>query len=67
MCDLLSGKDLMTRWITVGIPVDAMIANNDEMAIGAIPSLKAARKVNQVMFARVDATPDALTAMKAGG
>ena len=67
VCGLLSGKGLMTRWITVGIPVDAVITNNDEMAVGAIPSLKAARKVNQVMLARVDATPDALAAMKAGG
>ena len=62
----VKGADLMTNWITAGIPVDAVIANNDEMAIGAIQSLKAARKLDKVVVAGVDATPDALAAMKAG-
>ncbi len=62
----VKGADLMTNWITAGTPIDAVIANNDEMAIGAIQSLKAARKLGKVVVAGVDATPDALAAMKAG-
>ena len=35
------GSDLMTNWIAAGIQFDAVIANNDEMAIGAVQALKA--------------------------
>ena len=33
--------DLMTNWLTAGEPFDAVFANNDEMAIGAIQAMKA--------------------------
>ena len=33
------GADLMTNWITAGLEFDAVISNNDEMAIGAIQAL----------------------------
>lgn len=62
----VQGADLMTNWITAGLPMDAVIANNDEMAIGAIQALKSARKLDKVLVAGVDATQDALAAMKAG-
>ena len=32
----------MTNWLSAGIKPDAVISNNDEMAIGAIQALKAA-------------------------
>jgi len=61
------GNDLMTNWLTAGLEFDAVIANNDEMAIGAIQALKAAGvKMDDVVIAGIDATADALTAMKAG-
>jgi ABC-type sugar transport system substrate-binding protein len=61
------GADLMTNWITAGIEYDAVVANNDEMAVGAIQALKAAGiPMDQVVVAGVDATQDALTAMQAG-
>ena len=61
------GNDLMTNWLTAGLEFDAVIANNDEMAIGAIQALKAAgHKMDDVVIAGIDATADALTAMKAG-
>lgn len=62
----VKGADLMTNWLTAGLAFDAVIANNDEMAVGAIQSLKAARKLDKVIVAGVDATQDALAAMKAG-
>ncbi|MEQ6289957.1 sugar ABC transporter substrate-binding protein [Vogesella sp. GCM10023246] len=59
--------DLMNNWLTTGMKFDAVISNNDEMAIGAIQSLKAAGKMNSKMIvAGIDATHDALAAMKAG-
>ncbi|WP_374299689.1 sugar ABC transporter substrate-binding protein [Paracoccus sp. (in: a-proteobacteria)] len=59
--------DLMTNWITSGIEFDAVISNNDEMAIGAIQALKSAgRSMDDVIIGGVDATQDALAAMEAG-
>lgn len=59
--------DLMNNWLSAGIKFDAVIANNDEMAIGAIQSLKAVGKMKKdTIVAGVDATRDALASMKAG-
>ncbi len=61
------GNDLMTNWLTAGLEFDAVIANNDEMAIGAIQALKASgRSMDSVIVSGIDATADALAAMKAG-
>lgn len=61
------GADLMTNWLSAGVEFDAVISNNDEMAIGAIQSLKAAgRGMDDVIIAGIDATQDALAAMEAG-
>lgn len=61
------GIDLMTNWLTSGIKPAAVFANNDEMALGAIQALKAAGvPMDQVVIGGVDATKDALAAMKAG-
>ena len=35
-------QDLMTNWMSSGEPFDFVLANNDEMAIGAIQAMKAA-------------------------
>jgi inositol transport system substrate-binding protein len=61
------GQDLMTNWLSAGVEFDAVISNNDEMAIGAIQALKAAgRSMDSVVVAGIDATQDALAAMAAG-
>ncbi|MCE5974881.1 sugar ABC transporter substrate-binding protein [Sinirhodobacter sp. WL0062] len=61
------GADLMTNWLSAGLEFDAVVANNDEMAIGAIQALKAAGKdMGEVIVGGVDATQDALAAMAAG-
>nr|WP_067294510.1 sugar ABC transporter substrate-binding protein [Marinobacterium profundum] len=61
------GNDLMTNWLTAGLEFDAVIANNDEMAIGAIQALKASgRSMDSVIVSGIDATADALAAMQAG-
>lgn len=58
--------DLVTNWLTAGTQFDAVLANNDEMALGAIQALKASGSSTNVVVAGIDATQDALVAMKAG-
>ena len=60
-------QSLMTNWISAGKPYDAVIANNDEMAIGAIQAMKAGGvDMKTMIVGGVDATQDALAAMAAG-
>lgn len=60
-------QDLMTNWLSSGVKYDAVIANNDEMAIGAILAMKAAGvDTKAAIVGGVDATQDALASMKAG-
>ncbi len=60
-------QDLMTNWLTSGVAFDAVIANNDEMAIGAILAMKAAgMSMDNVVVAGIDATQDGLAALAAG-
>jgi inositol transport system substrate-binding protein len=60
-------QTLMTNWISAGKPYDAVIANNDEMAIGAIQAMKAANvDMKTMIVGGIDATQDALAAMAAG-
>jgi ribose transport system substrate-binding protein len=60
-------QDLMRSWLTAGVEFDAVIANNDEMAIGAIQALKnAGVPMDDVVIAGIDATVDGLAAMEAG-
>ena len=62
-----NGQDITTNWLSSGVKFDAIIANNDEMALGAINALKAAKKwTPSSIVAGIDATPDALASMKAG-
>jgi len=60
-------QSLMTNWLSTGAPLDGILANNDEMAIGAIQAMKAAGiDMAAVSVSGVDATQDALSAMQAG-
>jgi inositol transport system substrate-binding protein len=58
--------DLVTNWLSAGLHPQAVVANDDEMAIGAIQSLKRARRLSSTLVAGIDATPDGLAAMKTG-
>ena len=60
-------QSMMTNWISSGAAYDAVIANNDEMAIGAIQAMKAAGvDMSTMIVGGIDATQDALAAMQAG-
>jgi len=60
-------QNLMTNWLSTGEAFDAVISNNDEMALGAIQAMKAAGiGMDSVIVGGIDATQDALAAMQAG-
>lgn len=60
-------QDLMTNWLSTGEDFDFVIANNDEMALGAIQAMKAAGiSMDAVVVGGVDATDDAVAAMRGG-
>ncbi len=63
----MEAVDLMNNWLVSGVKIDAVAANNDEMAIGAIIALQQAGKdPKELIIGGVDATPDALVEMKRG-
>jgi inositol transport system substrate-binding protein len=60
-------QSLMTNWLSTGAAFDGVLANNDEMALGAIQAIKAAGiDMGAVIVSGVDATQDALASMQAG-
>jgi inositol transport system substrate-binding protein len=60
-------QSLMTNWLSTGTAFDGVLANNDEMALGAIQAMKAAGiSMDDVIVSGVDATQDALASMQAG-
>ena len=65
--DPVKAQDLMTNWIAAGRKPKAVIANNDNMAIGAIQAIKAAGlSTKDIVVGGIDATQEALAVMKAG-
>ncbi len=65
--DRTKAQNLMTNWLSKGMKFDAVVSNNDEMAIGAIQAMKAAGiDTKKTIVGGVDATQDALASMKAG-
>ncbi|WP_339420442.1 MULTISPECIES: sugar ABC transporter substrate-binding protein [unclassified Pseudomonas] len=61
------GMTLVNDWLTQGREFNAVLANNDEMAIGASMALKSAGiKPGSVLIAGVDGTPDGLNAITKG-
>ncbi|WP_026691959.1 sugar ABC transporter substrate-binding protein [Peribacillus kribbensis] len=61
-----TGMTLMENWIQSGKHFDAIVANNDEMAIGAISALDEAGKRGNIIVAGIDGTIDALKYVKDG-
>ncbi|PLV63746.1 substrate-binding domain-containing protein [Erwinia sp. B116] len=57
--------DKTLSWLQDGNQIDAIVANNDEMAIGAIMALDQLKK-KDVLVAGIDGTPDALQFVKNG-
>lgn len=57
--------DVTSGWLLSGDKIDAIAANNDEMAIGAIMALNQSGK-KDILVAGIDGTPDALQFIKNG-
>jgi inositol transport system substrate-binding protein len=65
--DRTQAQNLMTNWLSKGMKFDAVVSNNDEMAIGALQAMKAAGiDTKKAIVGGIDATQDALASMKAG-
>jgi inositol transport system substrate-binding protein len=65
--DRTQAQNLMTNWLSKGMKFDAVVSNNDEMAIGALQAMKSAgMDTKSAIVGGIDATQDALASMKAG-
>ncbi|HEY6733659.1 MAG TPA: substrate-binding domain-containing protein, partial [Roseiarcus sp.] len=65
--DRTQGQNLMTNWLSKGMQFDAVVSNNDEMAIGALQAMKSAGvDTKKAIVGGIDATQDALASMKSG-
>ena len=61
------GMDLASNWLLAGTDLDAIVANNDEMAIGAAMALQQGGKARgAVTVIGIDGLPDGLAAIKRG-
>lgn len=57
--------DVVSGWLLNQRPIDAIAANNDEMAIGAIMALSQAKN-EKILVAGIDGTPDGQQFVKSG-
>jgi inositol transport system substrate-binding protein len=64
--DRAQALSLMENWLQSYTNIDAVIAENDEMALGAYNAIKAANKQDKIFVVGIDAIPDALKSIKEG-
>jgi inositol transport system substrate-binding protein len=64
--DRAQALNLMENWLASGQKIDAVLAQNDEMALGALKAVEAAGKQNDIAVIGIDAIPDALKAVQDG-
>ena len=64
--DRAQALNLMENWLASGQKIDAVLAQNDEMALGALKAVEAAGKQDQIAVIGIDAIPDALKAVADG-
>ncbi|ANQ53558.1 D-ribose transporter subunit RbsB [Thermosipho affectus] len=60
------GLTVMENLLEAYPDIDAVFAQNDEMALGAIEAIKAAGKLDDIIVVGFDAIPDAIEAVKKG-
>ena len=59
-------KQIVKMWIESGVDLDAILSNNDEMAIGAIRALEEKEILENVYVFGVDGTKDGIQELKSG-
>lgn len=64
--DRAKGLTVMENILQAQKKIDAVFAQNDEMALGAIQAVEAAKRQGEMFVVGFDAIGDALTAIKAG-
>lgn len=64
--DRAQGLNLMENWLSTGKEINAVIAQNDEMALGAYKAIEAAGKQDKISVIGIDAISDALKAVEEG-
>lgn len=64
--DRAQALSLMENWLQTYPDIDAVIAQNDEMALGAYKAIEAAGKQNEIIVVGIDAIPDALKSVEEG-
>ncbi len=57
---------LVENWLQTGTPLAAIVANNDDMALGAVKAVKDAKLEGKILIIGLDATPNGLAAVKEG-
>lgn len=57
---------LIENLLTTGTELDAIVCQNDGMALGALEAVKAAGKKDEIIITGIDAIVDALDSIKAG-
>ena len=60
------GMTIMENWLQSGKKIDAVVAQNDEMALGALIAIESAGLGGQINVSGIDAIPDGLNAVKDG-
>jgi ribose transport system substrate-binding protein len=64
--DRAKGLTVMENILQAQKKIDAVFAQNDEMALGAVQAIEAAKRQKQIFVVGFDAIGDALTAIKEG-
>jgi inositol transport system substrate-binding protein len=64
--DRAAALSLMENWLQTGKTINAVVAQNDAMALGAQKAIEAANKQNSISIIGIDAIPDALKAVADG-
>lgn len=64
--DRAQAKTLMENWLHTYSDIDAVIAQNDEMALGAYNAMEAAQQEKEMIVVGIDAISDALKSIQEG-
>jgi inositol transport system substrate-binding protein len=60
------GMAIMENWLQTGVKLDAVVAQNDEMILGALMAAEAAGVKDKIFMSGLDGIPDAFQAVEDG-
>lgn len=55
------------NWLQTGTVINAIVAQNDGMAVGAMKAVQDAKKGDSILISGIDATPDGVAGIESGG